>query len=245
MFDTRGRRVAFPAAPVLVVCALVLLSTPNARAQEFGLHDVSASVVDITVLTAAGSRHICGFVVGEDGLIATNVSHLKAVESVTVRLPSGVSYNQISLHASDKHRDLVIFKVPATDLVPVPLGDSNLIKAGDFLQTTCCTADPMCADQWTEVKTSGVHEVGVDLIQFANPPVSWMPGAPILDRAGQVVGIANILLADQSSIAVTSNEIKGVLQNPFPQPIALADLIEFARSQAGRAATNTSGEVGD
>ena len=232
IFDFSHRRISILTAAVTAVCTLVFQGAPDVHAQGMDLHDVSASIVDITTLTAAGNRHSCGFVVGAEGLIATNYSHLNGVENVTVRFTDGTTYNQVLFHAVDVSRDLVVLQVPATGLEPVTIGDSTSIHTGDSIQTTCCGSDPMCANQWAEVTEVEVLDLGVKIMRFGNPPVPWMSGAPILNRSGQVVGIANILLADQSKIALISNDITGVLQNPLSPPVTLAQYIEYVNSQA-------------
>ena len=245
MFDARTRRFALVFSAVTATWIATFQAPTSAYGQGSGLHDVSAGIVDITVLTAAGNRHSCGFVVGSEGLIATNYSHLNGVENVTVKFANGMTYDQILFHAVDVPRDLVILQVPATGLSPIPFGDSEPIRAGDEIQTTCCGFDPLCADQWAEVSEVTTHESGVKIMRFTSPPVPWMPGAPIVDKRGQAVGIANTLIADQSTIAVTSNDIQGALRNPLSPSVTLAEYIEFINSQAaggGAEGSSTSGQ---
>src|SRR5262249_34728766 len=71
-----------------------------------------------------------GFVVGADGLIATNLHVLGEARPISVQLAHGKRYDVTAVHASDRAADLALIRIGATNLTPLPLGDSDQLKPG-------------------------------------------------------------------------------------------------------------------
>ena len=74
-----------------------------------------------------------GFVVGADGLIATNLHVIGEARPIWVRLADGRSFEVRSVHASDRALDLAVIRVDANDLKPLRLGDSDTLRQGQAL----------------------------------------------------------------------------------------------------------------
>src|SRR5215831_7427247 len=72
-----------------------------------------------------------GFVVGADGRIATNLHVITGVKEATVVLADSREFKEIEVIAVDFAHDLVLIRVNAKGLVPLALGDSTHVQAGE------------------------------------------------------------------------------------------------------------------
>lgn len=218
------------AALTLATLVLTLVATaPPARAE--GAPDVSASVVELISRTESGNRHGCGFVIDPGGLIATNLSVLNGSDGLTVRFSNGVSYDQLAVYSLDVNHDLIVLKVPASGLPALELIDSDRVVPGGTVYSTCCGIDPLCSSEPVKIdQIRTLDNLGVRVMTFESSPFSWLIGSPIVTSTGRVAGIANVLLSDQSRIAVMSNDLKGAMVERPEQPIPLEDFIAYVRS---------------
>src|SRR5437660_1209860 len=75
-----------------------------------------------------------GFVISEDGLVATNLHVIGEARPITVQLADGSKFDAIAVHASDRKLDLAIVKIDAKrKLKPLPLGDSSKLPQGQAI----------------------------------------------------------------------------------------------------------------
>jgi len=198
---------------------------------------VSPAVVSVVVKTvdfdffygptSAESGIGTGFIVDKGGLIITN-SHV--VNSVggdySVILKDGTSYEVDKIHL-DEQNDLAILEIAARDLPTVTFGDSDKLKVGQkaiaignalgqFQNTvtvgvvsgvgrSIVTGDGFSMEQKT-------YENVIQTDAAVNPGNS---GGPLLDIAGQVIGInvATSSGADNISFAIPINTLKPVLES--------------------------------
>lgn len=167
-----------------------------------------------------------GFVVDGNGLIVTN-SHV--VEDprgeYSVVLKDGTTYEVEDVHLS-RNNDLAILEITARDLPSLELGDSDSLRAG---QTAIAIGNALGRFQNT-VSVGVVSGVGRQLAASAgfgsnatvqedaiqtdaalNPGNS---GGPLLNSAGQVIGInfATTAGADNISFAIPVNTLKPILE---------------------------------
>lgn len=175
---------------------------------------INASVVaiDVTVTTvdqfgrasqveAAGS----GFVLGANGLIATN-AHVAAGQRITVRLGDGTTL-PATVVGTDTAADLAVLKVKRTDLVPLPLGVDLTLRVGDFV----IVAGNALALGGNPTITVGIvsalnRSITVDdgsqldhLIQTNAGISSGDSGGPLLSASGAVIGINTAAAASDST----------------------------------------------
>ncbi len=163
-----------------------------------------------------------GFVVAEDGLIATNLHVIGEGRSFTIEMADGRKLTPTAVHASDRSVDLAVIRVAVDDqpLVPLQLGDSDLADQG--------TAVVAMGNPWglqnsvVNGVVSAKREVeGQELLQLAMPVEPGNSGGPVVDMRGNVLGIVNMKSAIQRNIgfAVQSNVLKVLLEKPNPVPI--------------------------
>ncbi len=148
-----------------------------------------------------------GFVVSADGLIVTN-KHV--VESTTAKYKvitkDGTEYEVKTINR-DPANDLAILKIDATNLIPVELGSSENLKAGQFV-----VAIGTALGQFRHTVTTGVIsglgrgitagspyqgfvEKLDDVIQTDAAINPGNSGGPLLNSAGQVIGV-NVAVAE-------------------------------------------------
>ncbi len=149
-----------------------------------------------------------GFVLTADGYIATNFHVIDDAKEYTVIFYDGTEYTA-ELIGGDETRDLAVLKIDAKDLKPLPIGDSDALKVG---QTTVAIGTPYdltLAGTMTTGIVSGLNrkiEITNDygtviktmrLIQTDTAINPGNSGGPLLNLAGQVIGINSLKLAGE------------------------------------------------
>ncbi len=165
---------------------------------------VRTSVVSIAVTAiqndGAGSSTVqaagSGFVFGSDGLIATNAHVVDGATTVKVTFDDG-STKDAKVVGIDHTDDLAVVKVDASGLTPVPIGDSASLKVGQTVVAIGNALDLSGGPTASEGIVSaldrsidtenGEHLNG--LVQTDAPINPGNSGGPLLDLAGNVVGI--------------------------------------------------------
>jgi len=162
-----------------------------------------------------------GFVVGRDGVIASNFHVIGANRAFSVELPDGRKLEPTHILAVDRVRDLALIKVDATNLVPLVLGDSDAAKPGQGIVTI---GNPLGLDFSVGKGVIAATERAVDdvpMLQVAIPLEPGSSGSPVLDSAsGKVLGVLGIKSGDAIGFAVPVNRLKPMIDNPRPVPMA-------------------------
>ena len=134
-----------------------------------------------------------GFITRSNGLIFTNAHVVAGVDQVSVTLPDGQSYRGRVL-GGDPLTDVAVVKVVAEKLPVAVLGDSALIKPGQWaiaignplgLNNTV-TAGIISAVDRTNALGEGQRVPYIQTDAAVNPGNS---GGPLINGAGQVIGI--------------------------------------------------------
>lgn len=181
-----------------------------------------ASVVVITVTGRDGKRQGLGtgFIVGADGLIATNLHVVGEARPIRVQLADRREFDVVEVHASDRALDLALLRIKADRLSPLPLGDSDQIKQG---QAIVVLGNPFGLNHSiVSGVVSGQREIeGRPMIQLAIPIERGNSGGPLLDLDGRVQGVVTLksLVTSNLGFAVPSNSLKKLLQKPNPVPM--------------------------
>ena len=155
----------------------------------------------VAIFTDAGSSG-SGFVFDSNGHVITNYHVVEGANSVEVRFTSGfMSYG--SVIGTDLDSDIAVIKVdaPSSELFPLPLGDSDLLKVG---QTVVAIGNPFGLESTMTVgiisalgRTLDSERVSPDGAAFSagdiiqtdaaiNPGNS---GGPLFNINGEVIGI--------------------------------------------------------
>lgn len=130
-----------------------------------------------------------GFIISQDGYVMTNAHVVADAETIYVTLPDKREF-KAKLIGSDKRTDVALLKVEASGLPRLPLGDSNKVRAGEWV---LAIGSPFGLDNSV---TAGIvsakgRDTG-DYLPFIQTDVAVNPGnsgGPLINLRGEVIGI--------------------------------------------------------
>lgn len=162
-----------------------------------------------------------GFVVREDGVIATNFHVIGEHRDFSVRFPDGKTFRPQSILAIDRNRDLALIKIEAQGLPILQLGDSRQITPG---QSILSIGNPLGYEHSvSRGVVAAVRELefgdGRPMVQVAIPIEPGSSGSPALDLEGKVLAILSIKSGGAMGFGVPVNELKKLLGETNPVPI--------------------------
>lgn len=173
---------------------------------------VSPGVVSIQIVTQDGTGLGSGFVYDKEGHIVTNYHVVEGAQQLEVDFSSGLKvYGEVL--ATDLDSDLAIVKVdvPADELTPLVLGDSDQLNVG---QTVVAIGNPFglngtmtigivsakgrTLDSLREADTNSYFSAG-DIIQTDAAINPGNSGGPLLNLNKEVIGINRAIRTESSS----------------------------------------------
>lgn len=168
-----------------------------------------------------------GFVIGKDGLIVTNKHVVDDTEAAYRVVTKDDKTYEVQKIYRDPTNDLAILKIDAKDLQTVEMGDSSRLKVGQFV-----IAIGTALGEFRHTVTTGVvsglgrgitagspYEGAVEKLDNViqtdaaiNPGNS---GGPLLDSAGQVIGVNTAVSQQGQNIgfAIPINIVKEAIDN--------------------------------
>lgn len=188
----------------------------------------AASFQGITEQDGAGT----GIILSRDGYILTNKHVVSGADTVTVVTSDGTSYDNVKVVGSDPLNDIAFVKIDGvSNLTPAELGDSTSVRIGQSV-----VAIGNALGQYQNTVTSGIisglnrsvtagldsssdTETLTDLIQTDASINPGNSGGPLVNLAGQVIGINTAIASDANGIGFvipissTKGVIKGVLEH--------------------------------
>ena len=185
------------------------------------------SVVSVRTEQSLGT----GFVVSQDGLIATNLHVIAGNSEITVTLSDHREFQVVEIWNGDRQRDLVIMRIQAKKLPVIPLGDSDDMHPGDSI---VAIGHPLgLEDTVSNGLVSAVRKLdkGLTVLQISAPIAPGSSGGPIFNDRGEVIGVATaIMLGGQNiNFGVPVSYLKELLKKP-----AAVNLEAFAAATAER-----------
>jgi len=160
-----------------------------------------------------------GVIINENGYILTNSHVLDNVKTIKVVLDDGRTFEG-QIVGSDEATDLALVKIDAPlKLQPAVLGNSDAVEIGDWVMAM---GNPFGLEATVTagiVSAIGRHEIGPpqlryqDLIQTDAPINPGNSGGPLVDLAGNVLGITTAITASGQGIgfAIPINMCKEIL----------------------------------
>jgi len=146
-----------------------------------------------------------GFIINRDGYIVTNDHVVRNVRNLRVRLHDGRELRACVL-GTDAPTDIALLKIDTPEKLPfLPLGDSDALRVGEpvvaignpFGFNNSVTAGIVSAKERVVERSalgSGEHAPGADSYSFFIQTDASInlgnSGGPLLDQAGQVVGVS-------------------------------------------------------
>jgi regulator of sirC expression with transglutaminase-like and TPR domain len=162
-----------------------------------------------------------GFLVSDEGLVATNLHVIGQGRPITVELADGSEKPVRRIHAWDRGLDLAVLEIDnSPGLTALPLGDSGKLTTGD---PVIALGHPRGL-RYSVVTgvVSGIRNIdGRDLVQLAIPIEQGNSGGPVLDRDGRVIGLMTIksLVTRNLGFAVAVDHLKALLAKPNSVPM--------------------------
>ncbi len=145
-----------------------------------------------------------GVIVAEDGLIVTNEHVVRDAEEIVVRLSDGTEYRARTVGA-DPLTDVALLRIPSARKLPVAvLGDSSKLKVGEW---AIAVGNPFGLESTVTVgvisatgRTDLGGETPSDLIQTDASINPGNSGGPLLNAAGEVIGINTAVMSSGQGI---------------------------------------------
>ncbi len=162
-----------------------------------------------------------GFVISPDGYIATNNHVIEDVDKIEVHFLTGEKL-EAELVGHDPSTDVALIRVkPAKELPFLPLGDSDAVRPGDWVLAVgnpfglehTVTAGIVSAKHREINDPTSMQRRFDDFIQTDAAINPGNSGGPLLNLAGEVIGINTAIRQDANTIgfAIPINLAKGVL----------------------------------
>ena len=213
----------------------VVISQKEADLAEL-VEKTSPTVVSIVTSQVSGQGFFqqevegagTGIVISEDGYILTNKHVISEARSVQVVMSDGTRHSDVTVVGSDPLNDIAFLKIKnVSDLKVATLGDSGAMRVGyDVI------AIGNSLGQYQNTVTSGIVsglgrpvtaasselnsrvESLTDLLQTDAAINPGNSGGPLINSAGQVVGINTAIAADAQGIgfAIPINAAKGMIR---------------------------------
>jgi serine protease Do len=170
------------------------------------------SVVSVRTDQSLGT----GFVVSNDGLVATNLHVVAGNSKITITLADHREFEVVEIWNGDRDRDLVVMRIEAQRLPVLSLGDSGAIHPGD---TVVAIGHPLgLEDTVSNGLVSAIRKLDEDLtvLQISAPIAPGSSGGPIFNDKGEVIGVATaIMLGGQNiNFGVPVTYLKELLKRP-------------------------------
>ena len=214
----------------ILVCLVTFLSNSIASYETF-LNEILQDVVMIISLDES-SQPLgigSGFIVGENGEIATNYHVIEGASQVWVKFANGDEKHEVvSVIHKSPQKDLAVIQIEKAT-TPVILGDDDLLTIGKRI---LAIGNPEGLEGTvSEGIVSGFRKMDdYRLIQITAPISPGSSGGPVITENGKIIGIAtaSIISGQNLNFAVPVNELKKLLKgkkdklslNPISLPIA-------------------------
>ena len=195
---------------------------------------VSGSVVSIVTssgrsnnpLSAVSQGAGTGIVISSDGYVLTNKHVIDGARQIEVVTNNGKSYTDVKIVGSDPLNDVAFLKLSgAKDMTAATIGDSTTTRIG---QSVVAIGNSL--GQYQNTVTSGIisgkgrpivaqsgendYESLSDLIQTDAAINPGNSGGPLINNAGQVIGINTAVASDAQGIgfAIPISAAKGLIK---------------------------------
>ena len=188
----------------------------------------SATPSIVTIQTPQGMG--TGFIVWQDGRIATNLHIIAGASQAKIVLHDKREFTQIEVLAADRAHDLAILRVPAKNLQALKSGDSSTVKAGDRV---VAIGNPLGLETTvSDGLVSAVRKIDpkLTLLQISAPISPGSSGGPLFNERGEVIGVTTLFSAQGQNLnfAVPVEYLKPMLLaergTPLAQFVELLDI---------------------
>ncbi|MGC4094467.1 MAG: trypsin-like peptidase domain-containing protein [Polyangiaceae bacterium] len=198
-------------------------SAAMASATPLSVADIAARSTKAIVSVRSSNSLGTGFIVRDDGWIATNF-HVAAVpEELFVLLADGRRFPVVEVVNASRRHDLAILRIDAKQLPTLPLGNSDAVRAGD---SVVAIGHPLgLEDTVSNGLVSAVRHVDkdFDVLQISAPIAPGSSGGPLFNERGEVIGVAAAIMngGQNLNFGLPVKYVK--LLAAHPQPVSISD----------------------
>ena len=144
-----------------------------------------------------------GWIISEDGIIVTNNHVVEGAKSITVTLDDGRTFAvELNTVATDRLTDLAVLKIDAENLPAAAVGESDELRIGDWvvaignvLGEGISATSGIVSRTDVKITISEGQELR-DLVQTDAAINPGNSGGPLVNMAGEVIGINTIKIAE-------------------------------------------------
>ena len=223
-FSSETKILYYLITTVLIACSFLVSAKEVAKDPYAELASkIKPSVVTISSIDRGGIPWGVGtgFVVGSDGIIATNFHVIGERREFSVELADGTLCQPTELLAIDRGLDLALFRVDKSNLPALVLGDSRLIEPG---QTILSIGNPLGYGlSVSQGVVAAIRELefgdGRPMVQVAIPIEAGSSGSPVVNRSGEVIALLSIKSGGAMGFGIPSQSLAALMEEINPIPI--------------------------
>jgi S1-C subfamily serine protease len=204
--------------------------------------------LEFTVRISNGSSAGSGFLISEDGFIVTNAHVISFATrgNVQVTFADGTKYSG-KIHSSDTVTDLALIKIEPIEGVPFKiarLGSTSSVRAGDAITAVGAPHHLQNTVSQGTVSAPLRHEFEINMPTtyeaYIQTDVSTNPGSsggPLLNQAGEVIGVHSRKHSGGWGLAIPIDRVKEVIaqlkeKKKVVRPYFGMDLADHTRGKA-------------
>lgn len=185
----------------------------------------SASVVAVNIMRKDGVFTGTGFVVAENGLIATNKHVVENALYINITFNSGVVSGAGQVLAVHPSADLALIQIEARGLPSVYLGDSDYVRPGEVITVIGNPRRLQNTVSGGLVSAVRIMDAAGPVMQQISAPISpSSSGSPVFNREGDVIGVATFTYKGKQNqnlnFSVPVNYLKDLMRSRGVTPQA-------------------------
>jgi hypothetical protein len=225
------------------ICVCCVISIAVAQSKILSTSEIYRQVVKstVTIVTDAGNLG-SGFYIAPN-VIATNYHVIKGATKVKCILTNtSTEVNVTGYVAVDKNADLILLKVLGTPKTPLKLAHGN-VATGQIIYAFGAPQgmEGTISDGIVSAIRKSDH---LTFLQITAPISQGSSGGPVVNRVGEVVGIATLTYSGGQNLnfAVNYSHLQTLMRRVQATPTSLARLGGQSSVQTGRASTTPTRE---
>lgn len=184
---------------IKILCCFLTLSAPFA-VKAYAM-DFDAETAYQSVFVVYSGNHIgSGFAVGPNAVV-TNAHVIENADNIQLSAYEGKRY-QADIYLIDQAFDIAVLSVGSASFTPLETGDSDALKAGDEIYAIGAPKS-MGYTLTKGIVSNKERRIGAyNYIQIDAAINSGNSGGPLLNHAGQVVGVNSMKVSDAEGIGL-------------------------------------------
>lgn len=214
-------------ARFLAIVALCFVAGSSPAADQVSLSDlidrVDPSIVRIDVTAGAEKGVGSGYVVGEEGVVATNYHVIAGASEATAVFKNGEKAKVLGTLMWDSKRDIAILKIDKSSLTALPLAATPPRKGESVVAFGAPVGLSFSASEGIVSAIREGKELGDDekdarpgtWIQTTAPISPGNSGGPLVNRDGQVVAMntMQLVIGQNLNFAISSVDVTAALKS--------------------------------